>query len=719
MSAFDSNDTDSLPVKPRSCRFRAIVGMSSMRREAAIVALRMIEHRRWCHRLIRDGELRSDNVLRLVGLEDFCTGEPIKVGELRSAFADQLGRMETHRRPTSDALGRNILKLGAILKLTATERAVLRVAVVITRSGAFSDLFENVAARQKDLMLALADAGGLQPRHVIVALSEDRMLRCGGFLENDPATDQNFGGTLFDVESRWANALVAPRLDEQRILRRLLRIAPPPSLALEAFAHVERAAAIRVWLHDALARRRRGVNILLYGAPGTGKTEFARTCVTALGATLFEVPNEDHDGSPIAGRGRFGAYALCQKLLAHGRKQILLFDEVEDVFGGGAQDGMHAAMFGRGLVRDPESLRKSWINETLETNPAPAIWICNAIDGMDPAFLRRFDLVAEFRVPGRAVRRRMIDRYFNDGTISDRCADRLAGIAALAPAQVERASRVARSLRVRDQGQRDAEVEGIVQASLRAMGHERALPMPVLPDYYEPAFLNADRDLDALVRGLQRQPRARICLHGVPGTGKTAFAHHLGRVLDRPVLVRCASDLIGMYCGQTEKNIKAAFEQARDDDAILVIDEADSFLRDRSGARQSWEVSQVNELLTQMEAFDGLFVASTNLVDTLDAASLRRFDFKIRFDYLTRQQRRAMLARVCAGHDERAGDMQSAQVQIDRLEQLTPGDFANVLRQLRVTDEKPSAVLLAQLLAAEVAMKPEARHRRIGFCIDG
>lgn len=61
-------------------------------------------------------------------------------------------------------------------------------------------------------------------------------------------------------------------------------------------------------------------------------------------------------------------------------------------------------------------------------------------------------------------------------------------------------------------------------------------------------------------------------------------------------------------------------------------------MRDRTGARRSWEVSQVNELLTQMEAFEGIFVASTNLIDTLHAASLRRFDFDVKFGYLTREQ---------------------------------------------------------------------------------
>ena len=62
------------------------------------------------------------------------------------------------------------------------------------------------------------------------------------------------------------------------------------------------------------------------------------------------------------------------------------------------------------------------------------------------------------------------------------------------------------------------------------------------------------------------------------------------------------------------------FEEAKEEGAVLLLDEADSFLQDRASLKQSWEVTQVNELLTQMESFDGLFVCSTNLMDKLDLA---------------------------------------------------------------------------------------------------
>ena len=64
-----------------------------------------------------------------------------------------------------------------------------------------------------------------------------------------------------------------------------------------------------------------------------------------------------------------------------------------------------------------------------------------------------------------------------------------------------------------------------------------------------------------------------------PGTGKTAWAHYLGRVLGKRVIVKRCSDLLDCFVGMTEKKIAAAFEEAKTENAILVMDEADSFLQ--------------------------------------------------------------------------------------------------------------------------------------------
>ncbi|MEJ1250445.1 hypothetical protein WB794_12255 [Denitratimonas tolerans] len=132
------------------------------------------------------------------------------------------------------------------------------------------------------------------------------------------------------------------------------------------------------------------------------------------GMTLGEVPVEGDKREPVPGPERFRAFSLAQALLAREPGQPLLFDEVEGVFGNGFSAFMRE-LFGRG--RNAPTT-KGWINETLETNPVPTPWVCNDITAMDPAYLRRFDLVAEFRASTERVRRRIVQRCFPEGTLS-------------------------------------------------------------------------------------------------------------------------------------------------------------------------------------------------------------------------------------------------------------------------------------------------------------
>ena len=150
------------------------------------------------------------------------------------------------------------------------------------------------------------------------------------------------------------------------------------------------------------------------------------------------------------------------------------------------------------------------------------------------------------------------------------------------------------------------------------------------------------------------------------------------------------------YVGMTEKNIAKAFEQAQRDNAILLIDECDSFLADRRYAKQSWEVTQVNEMLTQMETFEGIFIASTNLMSNLDPATLRRFDLKVCFEYLNKAQIKALFVQLSTKLNLGAVTDEQLQ-QLARLQNLSLGDFGTIKRQQRLYPCISNAQLLAVL----------------------
>jgi len=168
-----------------------------------------------------------------------------------------------------------------------------------------------------------------------------------------------------------------------------------------------------------------------------------------------------------------------------------------------------------------------------------------------------------------------------------------------------------------------------------------------------------------------------------------------------------------MWVGGTEKNIANAFEEAKEENAVLVFDEVDSFLADRTQANQSWEITQVNEMLVQMENFDGIFIATTNLMDNLDKASLRRFDLKLEFDFLKAEQSWNMFLSYCKDL-KLAKPSSSFKRAVESLRYLTPGDLAAVTRQNRfrpITDVKD----FIQRLEDEIAVKNISSGNIMGF----
>ena len=186
----------------------------------------------------------------------------------------------------------------------------------------------------------------------------------------------------------------------------------------------------------------------------------------------------------------------------------------------------------------------------------------------------------------------------------------------------------------------------------------------------------------------------------------------MAKELGKPLIVKRASDLLGKYVGENEKNIADAFNEAKQKNGVLLFDEVDSFLNDRTNAVRSWEITSVNEMLTQMESFEGIFIASTNLMGNIDSAAIRRFDAKIEFGYMTSAQTENLFDQSV----KRLG-LVSDTIWIKKasnLTQLTPGDFAAVTRRNKFAPIE-SAQELYEKLKYECAMKKDSKSKQIGF----
>ena len=234
---------------------------------------------------------------------------------------------------------------------------------------------------------------------------------------------------------------------------------------------------------------------------------------------------------------------------------------------------------------------------------------------------------------------------------------------------------------------------------------------------YDLALVNTESrfEIAKIVEALRRKTSGTLCFYGPPGTGKTALAEHIAHELQRPLMIRQASDIMSKYVGETEQNMAKMFDEAQSENAVLLLDEADSFLRSRRMAERNYEVSEVNEMLQGMERYSGVFICTTNLFQELDEAALRRFTFKVQFKPLTAPQRERMF--VAEALDGDAGRLSEEHVErLKRLDALTPGDFASVKRQIDVLGEAFEPDEFLSQLESEHRVKPEVRQQRgIGF----
>ena len=464
---------------------------------------------------------------------------------------------------------------------------------------------------------------------------------------------------------------------------------PVPSkdeLTAKDFAYVEAAKLATRLMKQ--ARHTKGFNILLYGTPGTGKSSFAQ--VLAQSAKLNLYPVGVCNNGEEEKNYRLQQLYRKQFLLKTVKNTCLLLDEGEDIF---------SSLETR--------TSKVEINNLLENNEVPVIWTTNKIHRMDPAYIRRFTLAVCFDKPPVEMRQKIWNKYLSANKITYTKGDTLA-LAKKYEVQPSMIAGAAQAARMAKGGL--PTVQEHLSFMMQALNGGRKNPEEEKTNIrFYPALIHADMDLQALTTQLTRLGRLNfsLCLYGASGTGKSAYARYLADKLGLEVVQRRASDLISCYVGETEQNIAKAFAQAREDKSLLIFDEADSFLRDRSTAARSWEVSSVNEMLTWMENHPYPFICTTNLMESLDPASLRRFSFKVKYNFLTSQQ-------VKEAFDYFFG-IKIALAETAGLDKLTPGDFILVKNKAEILGTSTQFSAVKEMLETEQKLKHNAYGNGIGF----
>ncbi len=450
-------------------------------------------------------------------------------------------------------------------------------------------------------------------------------------------------------------------------------------------------------------------SIMVHGVPGTGKTEFAKAVAAACGKKAYFV---EHAAAEDLRSGRVAVEAVTAAYQAD--KFIVVVDEADELL------NLQGSSFGAFSGRNKDSMSgKSWLNDFLDRCQAQVIWITNEVDAIEESTMRRFAYNVPFR---RQSARRRQEIWMDHLQVSPlRQLVTVEDVAEMARKFRVGAAGIANALqnavRIVPPATMDKDV---VLGTLRELltSHERMTgggsdeKLAGLASQYDPGAVCTDVPADGIVAGLKscasrrkaERPAANLLFWGPPGTGKTAFAQYLAQSLDKELLIRRASDLLSMYVGGTEHNIRNAFDQASHEDAILLLDEADSFFIDRTRAQRSWETSQTNELLTQMENHHGILICCTNLLDSLDHAVLRRFAWKVRFQAPTAEGRQRIYRRYFDTPENPVPVDSLARVA--RLEHLTPGDMKAVWVRFRFRPASEwNHTEIVQALTEEVAYR--------------
>ncbi len=454
------------------------------------------------------------------------------------------------------------------------------------------------------------------------------------------------------------------------------------------------------------------LNILLYGAPGTGKTSFAFSLAKETGLQAFEIRQGEENGKNMNASARFVGIQICNDQ-EDPRTSLVVIDEADELLRG------HLSR---------HSTEKGIINSFLDDAKIPTIWISNiSADEMDESVRRRFDysicferlnmtqrisiwqnIVSKYGL-GDLVPAERIESYaMQYATSAGGISTVLANVSRMKPAASEVDELIAKLMKPH------CELMGIVNGDKFLPAKDYSLEGlnikgKVKPDKIVTVvrnYFNADFNAKSVDK-----PRMNILMYGAPGTGKTEFVKHLGKVLDRKVITVKGSDILSCWVGITEQSIARSFRRAEAEQAILFFDEIDGLVQSRERASQSWEVTQVNELLQQMENFDGVMIAATNFSKNLDPAIMRRFTFKLEFDYLDDDGKRLFFERTfktTLTEDEFA--------ELKAISNLAPGDFRTVRQeQFYLADEQTNMDRIAALKDECAYKKDSSAKPKIGF----
>ena len=570
-----------------------------------------------------------------------------------------------------------------------------RCEVVPILSGIVEELFERGVSRQEFAVKAV----GISPKEYTSLFDKNGALNSFGFINDSGEIEDE---TIRSIEIQSLEPFFADFVKKAEFSN---------TYELSSFNVGEEASLV---LQGALAGKK-SFSFLLYGKPGSGKTEYAKALAKASGLRTLVFKNEE-ESARTSVANRLNLFLS----IAH-PGSLIIVDEADTLL----------KTIDFTFIGQIPSRNKGVVNKMLENNKNKVIWIVNHTKQIDSSTRRRFNFSCKFEDMPKERFRSIILSKLEGLNVGEELKLQIVNFVEkynVTGSSIENVVNTIQNLENIDPSKLGACIEAVFKSNSNLLndGEKKPKMREKTKSGYDLHALNTSMKPDSIVEMIKNaeefarfnessEKGVRLLFYGISGTGKTELVRYIAEKLDKKILLKRASDLLDMYVGQTEKGIARAFEEAERTDSILLLDEADSFFRNRESARYSWEVTQVNELLTQMEEFNGIFICTTNLRKIMDPAMNRRFHALIEFRPLECEGIKALLKSYFGKYDFSDSDV----ARIAAFNSAAPGDFGILSQRMRFMkqSEVDSALIVEELCKIQrEKSNGNQKTGRIGYC---
>lgn len=484
--------------------------------------------------------------------------------------------------PQPDAFLKNLRRMAGLVGFNEVQTEALEYVYALSNvDPSYGKFFKDVLHGQSSKFPALVAMVMQKPqayREIARNFGLAGTFSCYGIIEYEQYDQDEEGIPL--IEETLRATLCDGDIEEDVLIDVVVGKPAKTALTIENnFSHMEEEAVrLTEIITNAIKQKKKGINIVLYGPAGSGKTELAKAIAQKLDLRLFAIGENEGTNMQYtvddkkASSKRLSSLLRAQAILKDQDNAIVLMDEFEDLLLKGTDTEKTA---------DPES--KILLNRTLEENGIVTIWACNDIGKFHTSMRQRFFASSFVGYQPTMIRKDIWKYHMNTNglKVDDNDILALARKYETPPRIIAQVCEAAALLG----GRLDVIHEQMEDKAKLLFNNRYAMENAyIVPGDYDPAHISCDNDVDALTAEMVEASKGNIpyalLIAGDKGTGKSTYAYYLAEKMVRSPIVADMKDIvIPTQQAMPEDKLYAIFNVAADSRALLVIDNMQEMFR--------------------------------------------------------------------------------------------------------------------------------------------